>query len=118
MIMEKEFKPLFNNVIVSVYNENPYKVKASENEWAKSDGTFENPDDGTIDQKDFFIQCAKVIEVGPECKYVKVNDDVYLDFRSLTPLYIGANLFFTINEMAIKTVIAEGLTERFKQNGD
>ena len=111
--MEKELKPLFNNVIVDVYDENPYKVKASDDQMNLNCGTFENPDEGIVDKKDFFIQCAKVIETGSECKYVKVDDDVMVDFRTLTPIPMGSNLYFMLNEQSIKAVIAEGLTERF-----
>lgn len=48
-------------------------------------GLFNNPDSGELDTLQELVACAKVIEIGPECKYVKPGDDVYYDPRTCYP---------------------------------
>ena len=48
-------------------------------------GEFLNPDSGENDKLKELVACAKVIEVGPDCKYLNINDDVFYDTRSVYP---------------------------------
>ena len=55
------------------------------NDWFRNlfrSGGFDNPDSGTRDTLQEVIKCAKIIEVGPDCKRVQKGDDVYYDSRN------------------------------------
>ena len=60
------------------------------------------------------IGCAKVIEVGPACKYVKNGDDVFYDTRVIKPVPFMNCGYYLTNEQNLISIINEGLTERFK----
>ena len=114
MIMNKELMPVYRNIIVEVYDENPYANKKTE-EGLDLNSDFINSDSGQVEEKQLVIECAKVIEVGPECEYVHAGDDVIVDLRTLSPVPFMGNVFWLLNEQAVKAVIAEGLTERFNK---
>lgn len=113
MIM-KEIYPIMNNVLITIYYDNPYKKEVKENEVVMTDD-FVNPDSGMIDKLENNIFVGRVEEVGSECKYVKPGDDIIFDHRVLSPTPFMGNELWMLNEQSIKAVIAEGLTERFKK---
>ena len=79
MIMEneKEIMPVYRNVLIDIYDVNPYKTNKTEDGLDISD-EFINSDSGQIAKKDFYIECAKVLETGPKCEFVKSGDDVLI----------------------------------------
>ena len=114
METQKEIMPVYRNVIVDVYDENPYKVKTTEEGLELSD-EFINPDSGQVDKKDFFIECAQVMDAGTKCEFVRTGDDVMIDIRSISPIPFFGKIYWLVDEAAIKAVISEGLKERFSK---
>lgn len=112
MIM-KEIYPIMNNVLINVYYENPYKKLVQDDEVVMTD-EFINPDSGMVDKLENNTFFGNVVEVGPECKFVKAGDDIIFDHRALFPTPFMGNELWMLNEQAIKAVINENLTERFK----
>lgn len=102
----KEIKVLYRNLLVDVYDENPYKNKTTEGGLQLSD-EFVNPDSGQVDKRDFYIECAKVLEVGDECKFVKPGDDVLIDIRTMNPIPFFGNIYWLLDEAAVRAVIKE-----------
>jgi hypothetical protein len=47
------------------------------------------------------IWCCNVIAVGDECKYVKVGEDVYINYTMSAPLPVGDYGYRSINETNI-----------------
>lgn len=111
--MKKEIMPLFSNVMIRPYAENPYDTMKSEEGLILNNGEFDNSDSGEHENLDLKIACAEVIEVGPECKYVKVGDDVYVNTFSIRPVPFMRQGFFLCNEQNILTVMNNNLNERF-----
>ena len=116
MIMNNalELKPIYKNIIVDVYDENPYLNKQTE-DGLELNSDFINSDSGQVEAKKLVIECAKVVEVGPDCEFVKPGDDVMINLNSISPIPFMGNCYWLLDEHAVKAVIAEGLTERFKK---
>lgn len=113
--MKKEIKPLFTCVMLRPYAENPYVQHVSETGLKLTNGQFDNPDSGQIDEKDLYIQCAEVVEVGPGVKYVEVGDDVLYDVRTIRPVPFMGQGFLIVAEQNLVATIGDNLTEREKE---
>ena len=111
-----EILPMGSRVILSAYPENPYKKVIEGNIIVDWDGRFLNPDTGEMDKLNTFVGCAKVIEAGPECKYLRSGDDVYYDTRTVHPVPFMSMGYVSTHEQGIICVLNEGLKERFKMN--
>lgn len=111
-----EMLPMLNKVIISPYPVNPYRKVIEGNLIVEFTGTFNNPDSGERDQLQELVACAKVIEVGPECKYLKPGDDVYYDPRTCYPVPFMSLGYKLTSESQILCVLNESLKERFKMN--
>lgn len=112
MIM-KEIYPIMNNVMIEIHRENPYKRIFKDNE-IEMTNDFINPDSGMIDELENNVFFGEVIEAGPECEFVKPGDDIIFDHRCIFPVPFLGHEYWMLNEQSIKAVIAEGLTERYK----
>ena len=64
---------------------------------------------------DLKISCAEVIEVGPDCKYIKPGDDVYVNNPSIRPVPFMRQGFFLCNEQNVLAVMNNDLDKRFKK---
>lgn len=120
MIMEKcelknEVMPLFSTILVEMYEENPYEKLETETGLKITAGQFDNPDTGVRDRKSFNSDVAKVIEVGPDCQYVKPGDDIICRLDVLTPVCFRGNYYFTLDERNVKLILGNNLSERFKK---
>ena len=102
-----------NRVILMAYPENPYRKIVDGNIIVDYHGDFLNPDSGEKDKLKVLVGCAKVIEVGPECKYVKPGDDVYYDTRTVYPLPFMSLGYVITSESQLLCVLNEGLKDRF-----
>lgn len=105
--------PLGRKVILMPYPTNPYKKIMQGSIIVEYDGDFLNPDSGEKDKLKELVSCAKVIEVGPECKYVKPGDDVFYDSRTCYPLPLFSLGYLLTDETQILSMLNEGLKERF-----
>jgi hypothetical protein len=111
-----EILPMTNKVILSMYPENPYRKVLEGIIIVDYDGSFMNPDTGEKDKLKQLVACAKVIEVGPEVKYVKPGDDVYFDPRTCYPVPFMSLGYLLTSEPAIHCVLNEGLKTRFNMS--
>jgi len=108
-----ELIPLGPKVILLPYAANPYRKIMEGKIIVEFTGAFNNPDSGEKDTLDVFVGCAKVIEVGPEVKYVKVGDDVFYDNRTVYPIPFMQQGYKLTVEPSLLAVINEGLKARF-----
>lgn len=111
-----ELLPLGNKIIIIPYPENPYRKIIEGSIIVDYKGNFMNPDSGEKDTLKQLVGCARVIEVGPECKYLKVDDDVYYDTRTTYPVPFMSCGYQLTTEPQILCVLNEGLKERFDMN--
>ena len=109
-----EILPLGNKIIVQPYVDNPYERKVQNGILLESAGVFKNPDTGSLDKLEKGIICGKVVEVGPETKYVSIGDDVYYAEHTVSPIPFFRMGYKLLSEYSVIAVIASGLTERFK----
>lgn len=113
-IQRLELMPLGNKVIILPYPENPYKKVMEGNIIVEYTGSFLNPDSGEQDKLKEFVACAQVIEIGPECKYLKPGDDVYYLPNTAFPVPFMSLGYKLTTEPQILCVLNESLKERFK----
>ena len=111
-----EMLPTFNKIILLPYPTNPYKKVVEGNIIVEYNGDFMNPDSGEKDKLQELVGCAKVIEVGPEVKYIKPGDDIYYDPRTCYPVPFMSLGYKLTSEPQILCVLNESLKERFKMN--
>lgn len=110
-----EIIPMGNKVMMLPYPENPYKKIASTSGIIVDyNGEFNNPDTGEKDKLQTFVGCAKVIEMGPECKYVIAGDDVFYDTRTVYPVPFLNLGYILTTEPQFLLIINGGLKKRFK----
>lgn len=110
-----EIMPLTNYILARPFNKNPYvALKMKGNIVLEGyNGNFLNPDTGETDQEEQMIVVGTVIEVGPECKYVREGDDIFYTKNSLVPVPFFGKGFQLINENRVVVAINTGLKERF-----
>ena len=111
-----ELMPVGYNIIILPYPHNPYKKIITQGGIIVDgyEGQFKNPDSGENDHLKLGIGTAKVIEVGPLCKYVNKGDDIFYDTRVVKPIPFLDLGYQLSTEQNIIAIINEGLTERFK----
>lgn len=108
-----EMLPMGNKVVLMPYPQNPYRKIMQGGIIVDYDGSFKNPDSGEWDKQKELVGCAKVIEVGPDCKYVKPGDDIYYDTRTTYPLPFMSLGYQLTTEPQILCILNEGLKNRF-----
>ena len=108
-----EMLPMMNKIILQPYPVNPYRKVVEGSLIVDYTGAFKNPDTGEDDKLQELVGCAKVIEVGPECKYLKPGDDVYYDTRTVYPVPFMSMGYRLTSEPQILCVLNEKLKERF-----
>lgn len=113
--MKTEIMPIYSNIMIKLYAKNPYDTKTSELGLKLGDGEFTNSDSGEDEKMDLKIQCAEVIEVGPDCKYIKAGDDVYVNTPTIRPVPFMRQGFFLCNEQNVLAIMNNNLSERFKK---
>ena len=108
-----EMLPMMNKIILQPYPVNPYRKVVEGSLIVDYTGAFKNPDSGEDDKLQELVGCAKIIEVGPECKYLKPGDDVYYDTRTVYPVPFMSMGYRLTSEPQILCVLNEKLKERF-----
>lgn len=98
MIMEKRIRMIGTRILLDIYEENPYEMNETESGFKLTHGEFDNPDSGDRETKNPGIVCAKVMEVGPECKTVHDNCDVYVPTSVLRPVVINDKTYYIVFE--------------------
>lgn len=110
-----EVMPLYATLMIDFYNENPYERKESETGLKLTTGLHESSDSGELEKKDTPYRVGSVLEAGPECKYVKQGDDVYVDIRGCRPFPFNGGVFWQVDERNVIAVMNNNLHERFKK---
>jgi hypothetical protein len=107
-----EMMPVGARLIVQPYPTNPYRKIVEGNIIVDYAETFKNPDSGEYDKLAAGVICAKVIEIGPECQWVKPGDDIFCQNGVLTVVPFFSSGYKTLAEVQILAIIAEKLKER------
>jgi hypothetical protein len=107
-----EMVPLLNKVILLPYPTNPYRKLVQGKLIVDYTGDFLNPDSGEKDTLKELVGCAKVIEIGPEVKYIKPGDDVYYDTRTVYPIPFMSLGYRLTTEPQILCILNQGLKDR------
>ena len=108
-----ELMPIGSKVILLPYPNNPYKKTITKSGlFVDYDGSFMNPDSGEKDNMKQGIKCAKVIEVGPDCKMVRAGDDVFYESRAIAPIPFFSLGYEILVEGNIFCILNEGLKAR------
>ena len=114
-----EIAPSNSMLLVKPYNKNPYeKMEIRESgiyTGATESNKFFNTDSGEEEELQAGIIVARVLEVGPECKYAKEGDDIFYTFASQTTIPFFGQGFYVVPEQRVLVFINEGLQERFKK---
>ena len=126
-IEDIEIMPIGNYVIGRHFKDNPFQriVRDEKSGLIIDTGGnpihYKNTDSGEWEEEKSFIKVIMVVEVGPECKYVKPNDIIMTTEPSLTPVPFYKQNLQLVNETRVICVINEKLKERFeniKNNND
>ena len=101
--------PCNTNVIIEFYEENPYRaMQTTENGLivgVESTHRFKSNETGEMEDSEEYIACAKVIAVGPDCKNVKVGDDIFAAKHLGTVIPYKKLGYRAINEQNIICII-------------
>lgn len=113
-----EIMPVYSRVLVKPFKLNPFqKVKIESGIITDVGGlnlhTDKNPITGKEEELEQFIQCGEVIEVGPECKYVKPGDAVFFRKDTTLPVPFFKFGFVVLGENQILATVNEKLSERW-----
>lgn len=99
-----EIVPCNTNVIVKFYEENPYRyIETTENGLILGieSKVHKSNDSGETEENQPGIVCAQVIAVGPECKNVKVGEDVFISTFTSAPVPFRNKGYRAITEQNI-----------------
>lgn len=113
-----EIRPLYNRIMVKPFACNPFQKLTIENGIITDIGGLNpniefNRDMGEFQERDQNIIVATVVEIGPECKYIKPGDTVFYLKGLPTPVPFFKQGFWTLKEENVIAVVNEGLSERF-----
>lgn len=119
-ITKLEIKPMFNRVLITLFDKNPFqKITMSKSGLITDMGglnpTYKNTDSGQIEEAEQIIIVGVVQEVGPDVKYTKVGDTVFIDKNSTRPVPFYKQGFHCLSEQQIIAVVNEGLEDRFEK---
>lgn len=119
-VTKLEIKPTFGRVIITLFDKNPFqRITTTESGIITDLGglnpTYKNTDSGQIEEAEQIIRVGVVQEVGPDVKYIKAGDTVFVDKNSIRPIPFYKQGFWTLGENQIIAVVNEGLEARFKE---
>lgn len=113
-----EIVPAYSNVLIKPFDSNPFQqIKKVGNVIVDTGGytpEYKSNDSGEWEQEEQRIGVATVIEVGPECKYVKPGDAIFYQNTARIPIPFYKQGFYSINEHSILQIVNVGLSKRFK----
>lgn len=115
-----EIKAIFGHVLVKPFNENPFqRIQVSSSGLILDLGgqkpEFKNTDNGQIEEEENIIKVATVIDVAPDCKYLKEGDTVMYVRNSSIPVPFFKQGLECISENRVVAVVNEGLTKRWSK---
>lgn len=124
-ISKLEIKPTFNRILVTLFDKNPFqKITTTKSGIITDMGglapTYKNTDSGEIEEAQQMIIVGVVQEVGPDVKYIKVGDTIFMDRNSARPVPFYKQGLHCLSEQQVIAIVNEGLESRFekiKENG-
>lgn len=95
------------NLLVKPYRVNPYEYKEDLSllDITDAEAKFRNPDSGDEEVQKRGLIVATVIAAGPDCKQIKVNDDVMYYYGSSMPIPYLGEAYEAIAEQRILMVV-------------
>lgn len=117
-ITKVEIKPLYNRILIKPFASNPFQRMKIENGIITDIGGM-NPNvefnnlTGQLEEREQMIAVATVIEVGPDCKFLKEGDTIFYMKNLPTPVPFFKQGLWTLKEENVIAVVNEGLEERF-----
>lgn len=116
-----EIMPIGNYVLIKPFAQNPFqKIEVTESGLITDLGgralSVKSNETGEYEEEEMFIHTGNVIEVGPDCQWIREGDAVMWCKPSETPVPFFRQGLVIVNENRILVTINEGLKERF-ENG-
>lgn len=119
-ISKLEIKPTFNRILVTLFDKNPFQKITTTSSGIITDmggltPTYKNTDSGEIEEAQQIIIVGVVQEVGPDVKYIKVGDTIFIDRNSVRPVPFYKQGLHCLSEQQVIAIVNEGLESRFKE---
>lgn len=117
-ITKAEIKPLNIRILIKPFVKNPFQKMEVQNGIILTTGGYRphaelDPITGKYKEQEEFIKTGYVVEVGPECRYLKEGDVVFYRKDTSVPVPFFTENLVSIAETQVIAVVAESLTERF-----
>lgn len=118
-ITKLEIKPMFSRILITLFSKNPFQRLEIKNGLVVDTGGLApqhfNSDKGVTEDDELRIVVGTIQEVGPEVKYVKPGDTIFLDIASARPVPFYKQGLYCMQENQIIALVNENLTERFNE---
>lgn len=119
-ITKLEIKPTFNRILITLFEKNPFqKITVNKSGIITDMGglnpTYKNTNSGEIEEAKQMIIVGVIQEVGPDVKYAKVGDTVFVDRNSARPVPFYKQGLHCISEQQVIAIVNEGLENRFEK---
>lgn len=119
-VTKLEIKPMFNRILITLFDKNPFQRITTTKTGIITDlgglnPTYKNTDSGQIEEAEQMIIVGVVQEVGPDVKYVRPGDTVFIDKMSSKPVPFFRQGLHCIGEQQIIAIVNEGLEDRFNE---
>lgn len=88
-------------VIFTKYPRNPYRKYKSSTGLILDVDSYHMNEAGEMEQDDLGVICCNVVSVGPECKYVKEGDDIYVRNVGLAPVPFDFRGYWAVSEQNV-----------------
>lgn len=97
--------PVNTGVLIKPYDENPYrKIETTDSGLIigiESTKRYKSNETGEYEDNEQLICCGKVLAIGPDCKNVKVGDDVYFPKHISNPIPFRKKGYYLISEQNV-----------------
>ena len=97
----KKVQALGYTVIFTKYPRNPYRKYKSNTGLIMDVDSYHLNDAGEMEQDELGVICCNVVSVGPECKYVKEGDDIYIRAIGIAPVPFDYRGYWAISEQNV-----------------
>lgn len=119
-ISKLEIKPTFNRILITLFDKNPFqKITTTKSGIITDMGglapTYKNTDSGEVEEAQQMILVGVVQEVGPDVKYIKVGDTIFIDRNSARPVPFYKQGLHCLSEQQVIAIVNEGLESRFEK---
>ena len=119
-ITKLEIKPTFNRILITLFDKNPFqKITTTKSGIITDMGglnpTYKNTDSGEVEEAEQVIIVGVIQEVGPDVKYAKPGDTIFIDKNSTRPVPFYKQGLHCISEQQIIAIVNEGLEARFQE---